>query len=89
MLLPVFGRCKSGELLKKLRSQCPAHFLACEHTFIVNARSLRDRHTRLYSPFDVYAKALQELFRGHELTDTEWEGSQELQLMPRSYFRAH
>jgi len=32
-----------------------------------------DRHTRLYSPFDVYAKALQEFFRGHELTDTEWD----------------
>ena len=33
------------------------------------------RHTHLYSPFDVYAKALQEYFRGHELTDTEWEES--------------
>src|SRR4029079_3125161 len=25
------------------------------------------RHSRLYTPFDVYAKALQEFFRGHEL----------------------
>ena len=33
------------------------------------------RHTHLHSPFDVYAKALQEYFRGHELTDTEWEES--------------
>ena len=31
------------------------------------------RHTQLYSPFDVYAKALQEFFRGHELTATEWD----------------
>ena len=31
------------------------------------------RHTRRYSPFDVYAKALQEFFRGHELTATEWD----------------
>jgi superfamily II DNA or RNA helicase len=31
------------------------------------------RHTRLYTPFDVYAKALQEFFRGHELTATEWD----------------
>ena len=31
------------------------------------------RHTRLYSPFEVYAKALQEYFRGHELTATEWD----------------
>jgi len=32
-----------------------------------------DRHIQLYSPFDVYAKALQEFFRGHELTATEWD----------------
>ena len=32
-----------------------------------------ERHTRQYSPFDVYAKALQEFFRGHELTATEWD----------------
>lgn len=32
-----------------------------------------ERHTREYAPFDVYAKALQEFFRGHELTADEWE----------------
>jgi len=32
-----------------------------------------ERHTREYSPFDVYTKALQEFFRGHELTETEWD----------------
>ncbi len=31
------------------------------------------RHTRHYSPFEVYARALQEFFRGHELTATEWD----------------
>lgn len=31
------------------------------------------RHTQLYRPFDVYAKALQEFFKGHELTATEWD----------------
>jgi hypothetical protein len=31
------------------------------------------RHIRLYTPFDVYAKALQEFFRGHELTASEWD----------------
>ena len=31
------------------------------------------RHTHLYSPFDVYAKALQQFFRGHELSATEWD----------------
>jgi hypothetical protein len=32
-----------------------------------------ERHIRLYTPFDVYAKALREFFRGHELTETEWD----------------
>ena len=31
------------------------------------------RHTHLYSPFDVYAKALQQFFRGHDLSATEWD----------------
>jgi len=32
-----------------------------------------ERHVREYSPFEVYAKSLQEFFRGHELTETEWD----------------
>ena len=40
------------------------------------------RHTRLYSPFDVYAKALQQFFRGHELTATEWDEKQS-RMFPR------
>jgi superfamily II DNA or RNA helicase len=32
-----------------------------------------ERHTREYSPFEIYAKSLQEFFRGHELTAGEWE----------------
>lgn len=32
-----------------------------------------ERHVREYSPFEIYAKSLQEFFRGHELTATEWE----------------
>ena len=35
-----------------------------------------DRHTRRYSPFEVYAKALQDFFRGRELSSTEWEDTQ-------------
>jgi phosphatidylserine/phosphatidylglycerophosphate/cardiolipin synthase-like enzyme len=31
-----------------------------------------ERHTREYSPFDVYAKALHELHRRQEMTDQEW-----------------
>lgn len=32
-----------------------------------------DRQVREYSPFLVYAKALQEFFKGHEMTSGEWE----------------
>jgi superfamily II DNA or RNA helicase len=32
-----------------------------------------ERHTREYSPFEVYTKALYEYFKGHELTASEWE----------------
>src|SRR6266480_2758867 len=34
-----------------------------------------ERHVVEYTPFDVYAKALQEFFRGHELTASEWDES--------------
>ncbi|OHE18578.1 MAG: hypothetical protein A2X96_00030 [Syntrophobacterales bacterium GWC2_56_13] len=34
-----------------------------------------ERHTKEYSPFEVYAKALQEFFRAHEMTAGEWERS--------------
>lgn len=34
---------------------------------------LIERHTFEYKPFDVYAKALQEYFRGHEMSAGEWE----------------
>jgi len=32
-----------------------------------------ERHIRSYLPFEVYAKAMQEFFRGHEMTVSEWE----------------
>jgi hypothetical protein len=32
-----------------------------------------ERHTHEYSPFEVYTKSLQEFFRGHEITESEWE----------------
>jgi superfamily II DNA or RNA helicase len=35
-----------------------------------------ERHTREYSPFEVYARALQLLLQGHELTAGEWELTQ-------------
>ena len=35
-----------------------------------------ERHTQLYRPFDVYAKALHEFFKGHEMTAGEWDEQQ-------------
>lgn len=32
-----------------------------------------ERHTREYSPFEVYVRALHEFCRGHQLTANEWE----------------
>jgi superfamily II DNA or RNA helicase len=37
-----------------------------------------ERHILEYSPFLVYAKALQEFFRGHEMTVSEWEQTQSM-----------
>jgi superfamily II DNA or RNA helicase len=34
-----------------------------------------ERQVRQYQPFDIYARALQEFFRGHELTASEWDES--------------
>lgn len=39
----------------------------------VNVLETIERHTRDYRPFDVYARALQLYFSGHEETATEWE----------------
>src|SRR5680860_54853 len=36
---------------------------------------LISRHTRAYTPFDVYVRALHEFFQGHEITASEWEES--------------
>lgn len=35
-----------------------------------------ERHTREFSPFEVYAKALYDFFEGHELSAGEWEREQ-------------
>jgi len=40
------------------------------------------RHTRPFTPFDVYAKSLHEFFSGHNLTETEWDESRSM-MFPR------
>ena len=36
------------------------------------------RHTELFTPFDVYSRALHEMFHGRDITAVEWEQSQSL-----------
>lgn len=40
------------------------------------------RHVRAFTPFEIYAKALREYFRGHELTASEWD-EKESEMFPR------
>lgn len=45
-----------------------------------------ERHVREYSPFDVYAKALEQLFAGYQQTVTDWEsgkGSRRSAMFPK------
>ena len=35
-----------------------------------------ERHTKEYTPFEVYMKSLFEFFQGHEMTAGEWERSE-------------
>jgi len=37
-----------------------------------------ERHIENFTPFDVYAKALQEFFKGYELSDSEWERNESI-----------
>mgnify|MGYP000201799325 CR=1 FL=1 len=41
-----------------------------------------ERHVAEYPPFDIYARALHEYFRGHEMTAGEWERT-ESRMFPR------
>ncbi len=65
----------TGQPVNVLQEWYDEHWDAAED---VSDEILRviERHTKEYSPFEVYAKALQEFFRGHELTDDEWEKQQ-------------
>lgn len=43
------------------------------HEITADILKVIERHTHEYSPFEVYAKALQEYFRSYEMTPSEWE----------------
>lgn len=63
---------QSGREVAQLQDWYEAHWKVAED---VTADVLQTivRHVREYSPFEVYAKALHEFFRGHEITAGEWD----------------
>ncbi|WP_419918210.1 helicase-related protein [Candidatus Poriferisocius sp.] len=63
---------QSGREVTQLQDWFEAHWVEAED---VTAEILHTvtRHTAEFTPFDVYAKALYELFRGRELTAGEWD----------------
>jgi superfamily II DNA or RNA helicase len=62
----------TGQPVTVLQEWYEQHWAKAED---VSAEILKtiERHVQEYLPFDVYAKALQEFFRGHEMTASEWE----------------
>lgn len=62
----------TGSPVKVLQEWYEEHWEAAEDVTPEILQTI-ERHTRDYVPFEVYAKALQEFFRGHELTATEWD----------------
>ena len=65
---------QSGREVAQLQDWFDAHWAEATDVGPDVLRTLT-RHTAEYSPFDVYAKALHEYFRGRELTAGEWDES--------------
>ncbi|MBU1207625.1 MAG: helicase [Proteobacteria bacterium] len=65
----------TGQSVSVLQEWYEQHWQEAED---VTAEVLKtiERHIQEYPPFLVYAKALQEFFRGHEMTVGEWEQTQ-------------
>ena len=66
---------QSGREVAQLQGWFDAHWAEAEDVTDDVLRTIV-RHTAEHPPFDVYAKALHEYFRGRELTAGEWDESQ-------------
>ena len=66
---------QSGREVAQLQDWFEAHWAAAEDVTTDVLRAIT-RHTAEFTPFDVYARALHEFFRGRELTAGEWDESQ-------------
>ena len=62
----------AGRQVNALQDWYEKYWAAAEDVTPEVLRTL-ERHTREYMPFDVYAKAMQEFFRGQEMTHKGWE----------------
>jgi superfamily II DNA or RNA helicase len=65
---------QSSQEVAQLQDWYEAHWEQAEDV-TADLLDVVEPHIRDYSPFEIYAKALQEFFRGHELTAGEWEQS--------------
>lgn len=62
----------TGQPVAVLQEWYEEHWNEAEDVTVEVLKTI-ERHILDYLPFDIYAKALQEFFRGHELTATEWD----------------
>lgn len=62
----------TGAPVSVLQEWYEEHWARAEDITLDILRTI-ERHTREYTPFEVYVKSLQEFFRGHEMTASEWE----------------
>ena len=63
---------QSGQEVAQLQNWFEAHWVEAEPV-THEVLQIVNRHIHAYTPFEVYAKALHEYFRGHELTAGEWD----------------
>lgn len=68
-------RVQSGREVAQLQDWFEQHWAEAEEV-TEEVLDVITRHTALYTPFDVYAKALHAYFSGHELTAGEWDETQ-------------
>ena len=66
---------QSGREVAQIQDWFETHWTAAEDVTTDVLRAIT-RHTAEFTPFDVYARALHEFFRGRELTAGEWDESQ-------------
>ncbi len=66
---------QSGREVEQLQKWFDEHWQLAEEV-TDDVIQVVERHIREFKPFEVYAKALFEYFRGHEITASEWENSQ-------------